>query len=81
MLFIFIGKLFGYEKQREKQLALERESKIRGSMKKKIRNIGFMLVLAGIVFSCKVGPNYQEPEEKPLRLLDIQIMQRIVLLI
>ena len=26
MLFIFIGKLFGYEKQRDKQLALERES-------------------------------------------------------
>jgi len=27
MLFIFIGKLFGYEKQRERQLALEGESK------------------------------------------------------
>ena len=33
-------------------------------MKKEIRNIGFMLVLAGIVFSCKVGPNYQEPENE-----------------
>ena len=33
-------------------------------MKKNVRNIGFILVLAGIVFSCKVGPNYQEPEDE-----------------
>ncbi len=33
-------------------------------MKKSIRIIGFILVLAGIVFSCKVGPNYQEPEDE-----------------
>ena len=33
-------------------------------MKKNIREIGIILVLAGIVFSCKVGPNYQEPEDE-----------------
>jgi len=33
-------------------------------MKKTIRNIGFVLLLSGIVYSCKVGPNYQEPEDE-----------------
>ena len=33
-------------------------------MKKNLKNITVILVLAGIVFSCKVGPNYQEPEDE-----------------
>ena len=33
-------------------------------MKKYIRQIGIILVLSGIVFSCKVGPNYLEPEDE-----------------
>jgi len=33
-------------------------------MKKNLKNITVILVLAGIVFSCKVGPNYQKPEDE-----------------
>jgi multidrug efflux system outer membrane protein len=32
-------------------------------MRKTIRNIGIVLAFAGIVFSCKVGPNYVAPED------------------
>lgn len=33
-------------------------------MRKKLINITVVLVLAGIVFSCKVGPNFQKPEDE-----------------
>jgi multidrug efflux system outer membrane protein len=33
-------------------------------MKKKLINITAVLVLTGIVFSCKVGPNFQKPEDE-----------------
>lgn len=32
-------------------------------MRKTIRNIGIVLALTGIVYSCKVGPNYVAPED------------------
>jgi len=33
-------------------------------MKKTLKHIGFVLLIAGITYSCKVGPNYQEPEDE-----------------
>ena len=33
-------------------------------MRKKLKNITLVLILAGILFSCKVGPNFQKPEDE-----------------